>query len=146
MAADATKTAARLVPLREGMFRMPDALDQPAALLGSRCRNCGESFFPRRVFCAACSSGDMEAVELASTGEIDTFTVVHQQPPNSVMVPPYAIVRLRLDNGPGVQTVVATEDLDNVRIGARAQLLARRIKEDDAGNTVVSFMARPIPS
>ncbi len=144
MTQDATLPATRMVPLREGMFRMPDRLDAPAGLLGDRCRKCGESFFPRRVFCAACSSGDMEDVEFASTGEIDTFTIVRQQPPNSVMVPPYAIVRVKLDGGPGVQTVVPTEDLAGVRIGARAQLLIRRLKEDDAGNTVVSFMARPL--
>jgi uncharacterized OB-fold protein len=146
MTQDATLPATRMVALREGMFRMPDRLDAPAGLLGDRCRKCGESFFPRRVFCAACSSGDMEDVEFASTGEIDTFTVVRQQPPNSVMVPPYAIVRVKLDDGPGIQTVVGGDDLAGVRIGARAQLLVRRLKEDDAGNTVVSFMARPISS
>lgn len=144
MTQDATLPATRMVPLREGMFRMPEKIDSPAGLLGDRCRNCGEPFFPRRVFCAACSSGDMEDVEFASTGEVDTFTFVRQQPPNSVMVPPYAIVRVKLDNGPGVQTVVAADDLDGVRIGARVQLIVRRLKEDDAGNTVVSYMARPV--
>ena len=109
MTQDATLPATHMVPLREGMFRMPDRLDAPACLLGDRCRKCGESFFPKRVFCAACSSGDMEDVEFASTGEIDTFTIVRQQPPNSVMVPPYAIVRVKLDDGPGVQTVVPKE-------------------------------------
>ena len=133
-----------MIPLREGMFRMPGQIDSPAGLLGDRCRNCGEPFFPRRVFCAACSSGDMEDIEFASTGTIETFTIVRQQPPNSVMLPPYAIVRVRLDGGPSVQTVVPTEDIGGVRIGARAELLVRRLNEDDAGNTVVSFMARPI--
>ena len=133
-----------LVPLRDGMFRMPGRLDSPAGLLGDRCRNCGEAFFPRRVFCAACSSGEMQDDEFSSTGTIETFTVVHQQPPNSVMEPPYAIVRVRLDGGPSVQTVVPTEDIEGVCIGGRAALLVRRLKEDEAGNTVVSFMARPI--
>lgn len=126
------------------MFRMPGRLDAPVGLLGNRCGKCGESFFPRRVFCAACSSGEMEDVEFASTGTIETFTIVRQQPPSSVMVPPYAIVRVKLDGGPGVQTVVKGEDLDGVRIGARAQMIVRRLKEDDAGNTVVSYMARPL--
>ncbi len=139
-------TLPRLVPLREGMFHMPARLDAPVGLLGGRCRSCGEPFFPRRVFCAACSSGDMEDVEFASTGTIDTFTIVRQQPPNSVMVPPYAIVRVKLDDGPGVQTVVPGDELDGVRIGARAQIVVRRLKEDEAGNTIVSYMARPISS
>jgi uncharacterized OB-fold protein len=136
----------KLVPLREGMFQMPDQVDGPAALMGSRCRNCGEPFFPARVYCAACTSGDMEAVAFAETGVIETFTVVRQQPPNSVMVPPYAIVRVHLDGGPGVQTVMATDDVDAARIGARVRLAVRRLNEDEAGNTVVSFMARPATS
>lgn len=146
MTTETTSATNRLVPLREGMFLMPGGLDGPAILLGSHCRNCGESFFPRRVFCAACSSGEMDLVELANTGEIETFTVVHQQPPNSVMEPPYAIVRIRLDNGPAVQTVVPTAGLARVAIGARAQLVVRRIRVDEAGDTVVSFMAQPVQS
>ncbi len=86
----------------------------------------------------------MELVEFADTGEVETFTIVRQQPPNSVMIPPYAIVRVRLDGGPSVQTVMATDDVDAVHIGARVRLAARRVKEDEAGNTVVSFMARPV--
>jgi hypothetical protein len=125
------------------MFKVPDRLDAPVRLLGGRCRNCGESFFPTRVYCANCTSGDMAAVEFADSGEVETFTIVRQQPPNSVMVPPYAIVRVRLDGGPSVQTVMATDDVDGARIGARVRLAARRLKEDEAGNTLISFMARP---
>ena len=139
-----TTKARALVPLREGMFRTPDTLDSPAGLLGDRCRVCGEAFFPRRVFCAACSSGDMEDIEFSSTGSVETFTIVYQQPPNSAMEPPYAIVRVALDGGPSVQTVVPTEDIGGVHIGARAQMLVRQLKEDEAGNAVVSFMARPV--
>ncbi|MBA4181686.1 MAG: hypothetical protein C0506_13940 [Anaerolinea sp.] len=140
----ASSGAAALVPLRPGMFTVPDRIEAPVHLLGSRCRQCGEPFFPKRVYCAACTSGDMADVEFADSGEIDTFTIVRQQPPNSVMVPPYAIVRVRLDDGPSIQTVMATDDIASARIGQRVQLAARRLMEDEAGNTVVSFMARPV--
>ena len=138
--------AEKLIPLREGMFKMPDHVDGPAALTGSRCRNCGEPFFPARVYCAACTSGDMEATVFSESGVVETFTIVRQQPPNSVMVPPYAIVRVRLDGGPSIQTVMATDDVAAAQIGARVRLAARRLNEDEAGNTVVSFMARPATS
>lgn len=145
MTADTKATATRLVPLREGMFVLPEDIDLPARLLGSRCPNCHESFFPRRVFCAACCGGNLEPIELSGSGEIETFTIVHQQPPNALIAPPYAIVRVRLDGGPSVQTVVPANDLDGVTIGARALLFIRRVKDDEAGNTVVSFMAQPVP-
>jgi hypothetical protein len=143
MTSTANLPATPLKPLRSGMFTTPARIEDAVHLLGNRCRQCGEPFFPKRVFCAGCTSGDMAEIEFASAGEIDTFTIVRQQPPNSVMVPPYAIVRVRLDDGPTVQTVMATDDLEAARIGQRVQLRARRLMEDESGATVVSFMARP---
>jgi len=34
-------------------------------------------------------------------------------------------------------------DPEAVRIGDRVEIVAHRIKDDEAGNTVVSFVARP---
>ena len=42
------------VPIEEGYFRIPDDPDAPPVLLGSKCPNCGEVFFPRRMVCAKC--------------------------------------------------------------------------------------------
>ncbi len=134
---------ATLKPLRPGMFKLPDRVDAPIHLLGGRCRACGEPFFPKRAFCAACTSGDQEDVEFADTGVIETYTVVRQQLPGSAMVPPYAIVRVKLDGGPGVQTVATNCDPESIRIGDRVRLVAHRVMDDEAGNTVVSFMAQP---
>jgi len=132
-----------LKPLRSGMFVLPDRLDAPALLLGGRCRACGETFFPKRAYCAACCSGDQDDAEFGDSGVIETFTVVHQQLPGSAMVPPYAIVRVKLDDGPGVQTVAANWDPASIRIGDRVQLVVHKVMDDEAGNTVVTFMAQP---
>ncbi|MFQ5381697.1 MAG: Zn-ribbon domain-containing OB-fold protein [Dehalococcoidia bacterium] len=136
-------TAGKLVPLRAGMFEVPDKLGAPVRLLGGRCSDCDEPCIPRRAFCANCTGANVEPVSFAPTGKVDTFTIVRQQLPGSAMVPPYAIVRVRLDDGPSVQTV-AVGDGSNVKIGAPVELVAERIKEDEAGDTVVSFMARPL--
>lgn len=135
-----------LVPLREGMFKTPSALGEPARLLANRCRACGETFFPKRAFCAACTGGDMEDVVLGSTGTVQTFTIVRQQLPGSAMVPPYAIVNVAVDRGPTVQTVTPGDRLEGLSIGGRVELVIEKILDDEAGNAVVSFIARPIPS
>jgi len=144
VSASASSPGAALKPLRPGMFRLPDRLDAPVQLLGGRCRACGEPFFPKRTYCAACTSGDQEDVEFAPSGVIETFTIVRQQLPGSAMVPPYAIVRVKLDDGPGIQTVATNCDPESIRIGDRVQLVAHRVMDDEAGNTVVSFMAQPV--
>lgn len=140
MRAEGTAT---LTPLRPGMFVLPDRLDAPARLLGGRCPACGETFFPKRTFCAACCSGDQEDAQFGDAGVIETFTVVHQQLPGSAMVPPYAIVRVKLDDGPGVQTVAANCDPAAIRIGDQVQLVVHKVMDDEAGNTIVTFMAQP---
>jgi uncharacterized OB-fold protein len=125
------------------MFRMPEELDTPVHLLGARCGACGETFFPRRTFCANCSSDQMNEVELPSHGIISTYTIVRQQLPGSAMVPPYPIVRVALEGGTSLQTVMVDCDPEKVRIGDPVAIVVHRIKDDEAGNTVVSFVARP---
>lgn len=132
----------RMVPLQPGAFRIPEYLDSPIHLLGARCRACGETFFPKRVFCAACSSDAMDEVELPERGTVQTYTVVHQQLPGSAMSPPYAIVRVALDGGVTVQTVMVEGDLGRLAIDGPVELVAHRIMDDDAGNMVISYVAR----
>lgn len=136
--------AAKLKPLRPGMFNLPAQADMPVRLLGNRCRACGEPFFPKRHYCAACTSGDLEDTGFSETGKIDTFTVVRQQPPGGAITPPYAIVRVKLDDGPTVQTIATNCDPEKLKIGDRVQLIAHRVMDDEAGATVVSFMAQPV--
>jgi uncharacterized OB-fold protein len=133
-----------LVPLKPGLFRLPEAPDAPVRLLGSACNACGEVFFPARHYCAACSSGDMREVELSSHGHVQTYTIVHQQLTGSVMVPPYAIVRVALDDGPVVQTVLVKSNGDPIAIDDEVEIVALPVAETAEGGTVVSFAARPL--
>ena len=54
------------VPIEEGYFRIPDDPDAPPVLLGSKCPNCGEVFFPRRMVCAQCLHEGTEDVDLST--------------------------------------------------------------------------------
>jgi uncharacterized OB-fold protein len=128
------------------MFRLPEHDRAVIHLLGSQCGNCGETFFPARHFCAACSSGDMAEVELASSGTVETYTIVHQQLTGSVMVPPYAIVRVALKGGPVVQTVMVQDSGAGVEIGDPVDIVALPISTTNDGSKVVSFAARPASS
>ena len=56
------------VPIEEGYFRIPDDPDAPPVLLGSKCPNCGEVFFPRRMVCAKCLHEGTDDVDLSTRG------------------------------------------------------------------------------
>jgi uncharacterized OB-fold protein len=85
----------------------------------------------------------MSAVDLSSRGTVETFTIVHQQLTGSVMVPPYAIVRVKLQGGPTIQTVMEQADATWVAIGTPVELVGIPISVDSDGQTIVSFAARP---
>ena len=62
------------VPIEEGYFRIPDDPDAPPVLLGSKCPNCGEVFFPRRMVCAKCLYEGTDDVDLSTRGTLWTWT------------------------------------------------------------------------
>lgn len=69
------------VILKEGQFTMPSIPGEQPRLIGSRCRACGEYFFPKQVACANCLKQDMEEVLLSPRGKLYSYTIVRQRPP-----------------------------------------------------------------
>src|SRR2546428_13759788 len=65
------------VAVKPGYFTVPDDPTEPPRLLGSRCLDCGEHFFPRRAICAKCMSERTEDVLLGPRGRLFSYTFVH---------------------------------------------------------------------
>ena len=64
------------------------------------CAACGHRQHPPRAVCTACSTLEgLAQVDVAGTGVVDSFTVVHRGPRPDVETP-YVIARVRLDEGP----------------------------------------------
>lgn len=139
----------KLVPLRPGMFEMPESLEGTPRLYGSRCTACGEIFADtRRVYCANCSQRALERITLGTTGEVYSYTTVRQPLRGSLIEPPYVIARVRLPEGVSVQTVlsdieVPVDEPPAVEIGMAVEICLKALKEDEDGNTVVNFFFRP---
>jgi len=49
-------------------------------LMGSRCRQCGELYFPPRSICAKCYKTALEWVELKGKGKLVAFTCISVGP------------------------------------------------------------------
>jgi uncharacterized OB-fold protein len=68
-------------------------------LTGSKCGNCGRLYFPPRTVCPVChrkSIGKMEPFKLKGTGEVMTFSVVHDAPSQFELQKPYVIYKSQL--------------------------------------------------
>ncbi|MBR7744818.1 Zn-ribbon domain-containing OB-fold protein [Phycicoccus sp. BSK3Z-2] len=90
-----------------------------------QCDACGRRQHYARSVCSQCWSEDLTWVEVAGTGRVHTWTVVHRAGhPAWAGDTPYAVLVVELDAGP--RLVTAHEgDLDALAVGMPVRLLAR---------------------
>ena len=141
-ASQADEKPKRVVPLREGLFRIPANPGEKPALIGSRCPRCGEHFFPKRAICLACGQVGLEEVYLTGPGKIWTFTIARMTPPGSLIEAPYVVAQVELPERVIVQSVLSACDVDSVRVDMPVELVLEKVKEDEEGNDVVAFKFR----
>ncbi len=132
------------VPIEPGFFTIPDDPGQSPRLLSSRCRDCGEHFFPRRPVCARCLAGGTEDVLLGPEGTLYTWTYVHFPLFNSRRAEHggYGVGQVDLPEGPRVQCVLSGGP-DDFRIGMPMGLELETLRENPEGQEVVIFRFRP---
>lgn len=133
----------RRVVMRGAHLRLPDDPNQPASLEGSRCPECGATFYPPRYVCLACYRQGLEAVALSRRGTVHTFTVARMAPPGALVQAPYVIAQVRLPENVIVATVLTDVEPEKVRIGMPVELVVQKVTVDVEGNEVVAFKFRP---
>jgi len=137
-------SAKHMVPLREGIFRMPDTPDGKPVLLGSRCPNCGAYYFPQRQICVACGRDGLDETELSGRGKVWTYTIAGQTPPGSLVEAPYALAIVELPEKVAIRAVLTDVELDAVKVGMEVEITLAKMKEDQDGNDVMSYKFRPV--
>ena len=106
---------------REGAFRI------------QRCRACNEPHFPAVEVCTTCLGEDLEWTEAAGTGEVFSFVVMHQiYHPYFADRVPYAVVDVKLDEGPHLISSLAGVAPQDVRIGERVQVAFEQVDDEIA--------------
>jgi uncharacterized OB-fold protein len=132
------------VAVKPGYFTVPDDPAVPPRLLGSRCQDCDEHFFPRRAVCAKCLSERMVDVELGPRGTLYSYTFVHFPLFGSTRVEHvgYGVGQVDLTEGPRVQFPLAGRQED-YRIGMPLEAELEPMREED-GHDVVLLRFRPV--
>lgn len=134
----------RRVPIEPGFFTIPDDPEAEPRLLGSRCRACGEHFFPRRVVCARCFAQACDDVLLGSRGTLFTFTWVHVPffGKKQAGGAGYGVGQVDLPEGPRIQAVLSGAQGD-FAIGMPMRLELETLRETPEGDSVVIHRFRP---
>lgn len=141
-----SETPRQRIPIKPGHFTVPDDPAEPPRLLGTRCRDCGEHFFPRRAICARCLSGATEDCELSANGTLYSFTFVHFPlfgSTNMEHFSGYGVGQVDLPEGPRIQAPLAGGQEEFV-VGQEVQLELDKLREDDTGHDLMIVRFRPV--
>ena len=87
-------------PAGERFFR---ALKDEARLLGTRCRRCGVTYVPGRLFCERCFDELREWTDVGPAGRLEAVSAVYLNPDGSRRASPRLVALIRLD---GADTVI----------------------------------------
>src|SRR5215831_10341232 len=111
-------------------------------LVANECTACGARFFDRRNACANCSGTDFKQVDVATTGELRTFTIVSFAAPG-VPVPFVASV-IDCDGTSVRGNLINVEpDPEHVHTGMKVRLATYSMGTDDNGTEAVGYGFEP---
>jgi uncharacterized OB-fold protein len=133
---------ARPIPVLEGLFTVPVA-GEPPQLLACRCNVCDETFFPRRRFCARCSSPNLTQVLLGPGGRLYTYTVVYELFGGFEALGPYAVGQVEMEGDLRVQGLVTGCDFEKLEIGMPLELTILTVGTDEHGRPTATYAFRP---
>ncbi len=136
--------AKKQVPVREGLFTMPNSPSEEPRLLGSKCSACGEAFFPRRTRCANCGADPTEPIILSRRGKLYNYTIVHNATPGYGGPVPYGIGKIELAEGIAVTAPLVGCDLNTLKIGMQFELVLEKQYEDENGNEVIAYKFKSV--
>ena len=111
-------------------------------LVAHQCTSCGARFFDRRNACASCFAGEFEQVDVATEGELRSFTIVAFAAPG-VDVPFVAGV---IDcDGTSVRgnVVNCPPDPEHVQLGMKLRLTTYSLGTDAQGTEAIGFGFEP---
>jgi hypothetical protein len=134
------------IPLRRGLWVSSSTGDKKPQLMGSKCPNCGEIYFPKREknICINCQYNGMEEVRLSRKGKIYSYTIVMQKPPGYYKGPvPYALAWVELPDGVRFETLLTNCDFENIKVGMDVELVIEKLHDDECGNQILTYKFKP---
>ena len=122
-----------------------EIVDNQPHLVGTRCSKCGAAFFPPRYICTYCLTDEgVQKALLGNTGTLYSYTVIHVA--GREFNPPYAFGFVIIEpENIRIPAVLTGFDLNQeLKSGTRMEMVIDRLRVDDQGNEIVSYMFRPV--
>ena len=111
--------------------------DRYYRLIGSKCEDCGDEFFPPVYRCKGCGSEHIKDKEMPKTGKILTYTILHEPLPGFEAQTPLYLAVVGLDNGTKILTQIVDSPDGSVKTGAKVRGTIRRAMVDGESGQIV---------
>jgi uncharacterized OB-fold protein len=102
---------------------------QKGKLMGTKCKKCGELYFPPRADCLKCMSDTFEWVEYSGKGTLNSFTTIHAAPKGFEDIAPYTLGVVDLEEGGRLIAWIKDIPDDKIRIGMSVKIIPRIFEE-----------------
>ena len=112
-------------------------------LVAHECVSCGARYFDRRNACASCFGTEFRAAEIATEGELRTFTIVAHAAPG-IPVPFVAGVVDCAGTSVRGNVINTPADPEHVRTGMKLRLATYVVGTDDEGTEAIGFGFEPV--
>jgi len=100
-------------------------------LTTTHCRDCGHWTWPPRPICSGCHGSNLSLDELAGTGEVFSWIVVHRSTsPDMMQYVPYVLALVRLDEQPDIYVPGRLISDKEVHRGMRVHVLTEKISDN----------------
>ena len=130
--------------IMEGIVHLPSSPGDKTYLIGSRCKLCGRSFFPKRSICPDCfEENTLEERALSTTGKLYSYYVSTVAP--SGFEAPLIAGYIDLPEGVRLYAPLTGFDPDStsLQIGTKMILVMDKVYEDESGNNVIGYKFKP---
>ena len=128
---NATDRTAKPVPEIDETLAPFFAAAKEHRLVVQRCGGCGALRFPPRELCNVCLAAQATWVPVSGRGEIYSYNVMHQvYHPGFAHEVPYAVVMVKLAEGPTMISNLVDCPPDEIRIGMPVEVTFERTTPD----------------
>jgi len=92
-------------------------------LYGTRCSKCGSRYFPPRLECSRCGSGEVEWIRVAEKGRLLAYTIVNVKPESYQKFGDYIVGIAEMEDGFRVLAWIKSNEPNKLRRGMPVKLI-----------------------
>ena len=113
-------------------------------LLGTKCKDCGTTTPGKHPACFACSSRNIQIVNMSKTGTLNNYSQVMIKPSVEWKGPiPYIMAEVMMPEGTSINSMLFGIDYKDVKKGLKVKAAIEKADTTEEGDDIMIYVWRP---